>query len=300
MTRLTRRKCIAVACVAFLLAGSVQAWAASVLDLGPPTNDVPPYLPLGSFRHASRLALTSGGKAEVLWIGTQVDPLSAAERWAVVKTLEQFGTLSGVTTSSTPTCTGQTPNDPCQWPVPTFDWSHAHYRSAYVSFVHRDLLDRNGKPAQPLTRAERSLFDRYVGLPASTFQGSVQAVLANSQHVLAPGLGVGQDETRRFPLLAVSGYLQSGVGALIPSDFVALNTHPSMYDRPQNDTPLSFATVQQALIRGKLTGPGPTSLVPDINIETNILTTLICHVDRLRPAKVCNRPVIRQLLRRGT
>ena len=64
--------------------------------------------------------------------------------------------------------------------------------------------------------------------------------------------------------------------------------------------PLSFSTVQQALIHGRVAGSGPRSLVPDINIETNILTALICHVDRLQPASVCNRPAIRQLLHRGT
>lgn len=37
--------------------------------------------------------------------------------------------------------------------------------------------------------------------------------------------------------------------------------------------------------------------VYDINIESNVTTALICHVDGKRPSAVCGRSVIRGLMR---
>ena len=60
---------------------------------------------------------------------------------------------------------------------------------------------------------------------------------------------------------------------------------------------LSFAQVQQTLRTGKSVGGAPDTLVSDTNAETNIITALICHADGRKPAKVCNRAVIRSMLK---
>lgn len=113
-------------------------------DLGKPTNAVPQFVPLGGFMHKGP-NLRRYGLPQVPFIGTQVDPLSAAERWAVVKALDQFGVLSGVTPNSSLSRTDQHdqqygPTIDNQ-PIPTFNWAHAHYRSRYLVFEHRGLLD---------------------------------------------------------------------------------------------------------------------------------------------------------------
>jgi hypothetical protein len=59
----------------------------------------------------------------------------------------------------------------------------------------------------------------------------------------------------------------------------------------------TFAEAQQSLASGLPAGHLPPSLIRDVNIETNIITALICHADHGQPAKVCTRPVIKRLLR---
>jgi len=88
------------------------------------------------------LALVAAGIAFALSI--------SAERWPVVKALDQFGTLSHVASVERVCRSGGggplhfTGPGPCT--IPTFDFSHVRYSSPYLAFVSKDLLrEDNGK-----------------------------------------------------------------------------------------------------------------------------------------------------------
>lgn len=283
----TARWLLPVGVMALVLAVMPARAASSVTYLGKPTNDVPEYVPLGGFIHRGP-KLRSYGFPELLFIGSQNDGRSAAERWAVIKALDQFGSLSAVSAATTTPCRDTSyPYDPCIYPLPTFNWAHAHYRSRYVQFVHRDLLDQRNDPYQRLAPAESRLFRRYAASPGGTYR----------QTLLSTAFAVTNDQTpsRHFPLISIDGYLQTANDLLLPSDFV--NTTPAPGCRTLSCGVLSFSAVRTALVRNTRT-PGTTgTLVPDVNTESNILVTLICHADGSRPKSVCGRKPVQKLLR---
>ena len=149
----TKRSLGAAALLTLVLAAatsytSVSA-ASGLLDLGSPTNDMPLSLPLGGFHHEGQPA-RSGSRAEVLFIGTQPDVFSALERWPMAKALEQFGTLSGAK-ALTPPCPIVNTSGPCLTAYPTYDCSRVHYVSRYVDFVHKEVVNLQGRSFQRLT-----------------------------------------------------------------------------------------------------------------------------------------------------
>jgi hypothetical protein len=147
--------------------------------------------------------LRAGSKPELLFIGAQYSPYSAAERWAVVKALGQFGTFSGLRTGES-----QSGQSGFQL-LPTFDLLHARYRSAYVAFDHKDLEDRGGSPLQKLSREEAKLFDLYD--PSRT----IPLVLAGGYAMAGSGYSPGDIQGRSFDTIqkalqrgAPDGYVQ--------------------------------------------------------------------------------------------
>jgi len=282
---------VIVAATSVTMAGSRQD---SLTDLGPPTNAIPQGVPTGGFRRV-KTTLTSHGVPELLFIGTLLDERSSAERWPVVKALNQFGTLSGVSPVVSRDCLYQVvamvPQLQC---LPTeehgfitgpatFDWSHAVYHSRYLVFVHKDLIDQNLKMRQPLTPLERSLFTRYVALSGfGNWHDTVwhTAIDLNSPQAMLQG-------SHRFPLVAISRYIQTGADVAIYGD---------LYES-SGQRILPFATVQQSLQQGRAQNHASPSLIPDYNAEANVITAFICHADGLRPAKACHRPVIRSILK---
>jgi hypothetical protein len=92
---------------------------------------------------------------------------------------------------------------------------------------------------------------------------------------------------RAFPLVLIGGYLEIGAQIAIPGDLTDIMGRP-----------LSFSTVQRSLQQGRPMGRTPSSFVHDYNVETNLITALICHADGRRPASVCGRPVIKTILKR--
>ncbi len=274
------------------MAGSRQD---SLTDLGPPTNARPQFPPTGGF-HRVKTTLTSHGLPELLFIGTLIEPRSAGERWAVVKALNQFGTLSNVSPVVTRDCVyppsaAQSPPVQCApteehgfvTGVSTFDWSHAVYHSRYLVFAHKDLIDQNLQMRQPLTPLERSLFTRYVAFSGyGDWHDTVWHTAINEYS----GQAI-QSGRQRFPLIAISRYLQTGADVAIEGD---------LYDITGRLV-LPFTTVQQSLQQGRAQDHASPSLIPDYNAEANLLTAFICHADGLRPAQVCHRSVIRSILK---
>ncbi|MDQ2743832.1 MAG: DUF929 family protein [Chloroflexota bacterium] len=236
------------------LVSAVPAGAAdSTSNLGPSTSATPQYTPLGGFRRAGGV-LRQHGRAELLFVGTQFDSFSAAARWPIVKALDQFGTWSHLAPSSANSLihTVASVGD-----VPTFDFVHATYRSRYLTFVHKDTADRNGRTLQHLTARENAMYRRYVGKPA---YGSAE-----------------------FTMLAVGGYVMADSG-YPPGDLQDLQGHA-----------LTFEAVQKGLQAGYQSHY--VAYVYEIDAETNVLTALICHADGKRPRSVCGQLVIEGILK---
>jgi len=252
-------RCIKVALLTVaavsLMTSAVTAASDSLANLGGPTAAAPGP-PTGYFRYV-RTTLRAHGKPEVLFLGTEGDGWSAAERWPVVKALGQFGTWSNLGMASS--VNGPTANDNFG-KVVTFDWMHARFRSRYVAFIHKDMFDVNKRPLQKLSSRERALLHRYAPISDPT-------------------------TTALWPLVMVGGYAMHGT-AVPPGEFQDYALHQ-----------YSFQTVQGALQRGLASYDPLGRLTNDINTETNVITALICHADGLRPAKACGRPVIKAILR---
>jgi hypothetical protein len=252
--------------------------APPITNLGPPTNDTGSVGSVVGFHRVST-DLRQGGKPELLFIGSQADEYSAAQEWPVVKALGRFGMF----TSIGPTTT-------CSWVLPpyapapghcsgagdvaSFDWDNARYSSAYLSFVHRDLIDRSGRFHVAATSAEQYLLLQHYKIPhVHTLRGVVFA-LAQNQYYL-----------EHFPLIAVGRYVLAGPNYAGSGDLFDQSTHQ----------PLSFSTILTSLQRSQAVGKASFQLVADVNADANILTALICHADGMKPRGVCARAVIRHL-----
>jgi len=278
--------------------------APDVTALGKATNDVANQ-PLGNF-HYIKTSLRQGTKPEFLFIGTLGKPYIDAERFPVVKALGEFGTFSRVSVWP------RQSRFPVYYTFPGLNLVHTVYRSRYISFSDRDLLDFHLRPLARLTAAERALFNRYANpyprLDPYTAVQRVTRVPGGYRTDPLPccssrGLPASAEE---LPLVAIGGYAQT-----FPSDPVFADEFD---DASLVPTPTlcptstcgsinpglpfaSFSKVQQSLIADRAaTGLQPT-LLPSVNAETNIIAALICHVDGRKPTGVCGRPVIRKLLK---
>jgi Domain of unknown function (DUF929) len=141
---------------------AVHAQAAPCMTcLGTLTHDTILYTPLGRYsRHGSSVPRRHG-KPLVLFVGALFDGPSAAERWALIKALSQFGTFKGLgTLTSNQSLHGQPAVT-----VPTFNLLHAHYRSPYVAFDRREVEDSYGHPLQKLSPADSKLVARFKFIP---------------------------------------------------------------------------------------------------------------------------------------
>jgi hypothetical protein len=310
-------KAVVVASVMCLLSVGVVYAATSILDLGRPTDaqSTNSHFPLSGF-HRTAVQLRAHGVPALVWIGTAWpgDAMSAVERWPVVKALEQFGTFSKMVPAAQPCSTfpgvsphrGETVLTSACGP-PSFDWTGATYHSRFLAFVHKDLIGPDGTIAQTLSPAERRLYDRYVRQQPGF---SVQAVAASIKNFDTAWV---TSPAHTFPLVAVGGYVETQSQMPLLGDFVQtreMNTPPPAFTHglpfALYDQPLTFNQARTALASARAPSAKPvygltpvtfTGLVPDVNAEANVITTLICHADGNRPAAVCHRPVIRRMLK---
>jgi len=99
-------------------------------------------------------ALTSNGKAEMLYIGAEFCPYCAAERWAMAVALSRFGTLSplhGIHSSGTDV----DPN------TPTLTFYDSTYTSKYLVFTPVENQTIAHTPLQNTTAAQQNLWQKY-------------------------------------------------------------------------------------------------------------------------------------------
>ncbi len=289
----------------------------SIIDLGTPAPIVSTNsgFPLSGFHRVSAFPRL-GKKPELLFLAAQVDTASTinVERWPVVKALSQFGRLSGIakvdkhcTTVASGQNTGQ-----IFCSVPTYDFTHVHYASPYLTFVSKDLVRRVGfkdRAFQPLTPAETAVYTRYVRSrtkPVCTkhdasgnpirYKTGRDVTYTCTGYVDYVDASFNTGMTRTFPLIAIGDYLQTLSQDMIEGDFAQpIAVTPSPYSLTGQEM-LSFDTDRRALVTGK--EPYPSSrLVTDVNGEANIITALICHATKNRPASVCHRATIKQILK---
>jgi Domain of unknown function (DUF929) len=99
-------------------------------------------------------ALTNNGKPEVMYLGADFCPYCAAERWAMIIALSQFGTFSNLTLmlSSASDVFSNTA---------TFTFYNSTYSSSYISFVAIESEDRNQNPLQSIPAADSALESQY-------------------------------------------------------------------------------------------------------------------------------------------
>lgn len=111
---------------------------------------------LGKFMHVTDEPLKlDSGKSLVFFMGAGFCPFCAAERWAIVNALSNFGKWEGLveTTSAD--------HDEKYLNIPTVSFARAKYESDYVTFVGRETADRNFEPLQELGEKDYEILDTF-------------------------------------------------------------------------------------------------------------------------------------------
>jgi len=110
---------------------------------------------LGRFVEVSKDAMRRSGKLFVFFMGTEYCPYCAAERWAVVRSLQKFGQWDGLRQ------TISAARDEPFLNLPTYDFTKATYTSPNIEFVARETKDREFKPLQKLMKTEEKLVRKF-------------------------------------------------------------------------------------------------------------------------------------------
>lgn len=115
-----------------------------------------PKKALGKFMHVTDEPLKrSTGKSLVFFMGAGFCPFCAAERWAIVEALKNFGTWEGLVEDKS------AGHDEKYLNVPTLSFAKARYSSESVEFVGRETADRNFEPLQELDAKDYEILDTY-------------------------------------------------------------------------------------------------------------------------------------------
>jgi hypothetical protein len=112
--------------------------------------------------------LTQDGKPKVLYVGAEYCPFCAMERWALIGALSKFGTLSGLT----PTTSSSTDVHP---DTPTWSFAKAKFDSDVLAFEAVETQDREGQPLQTLDGENLAVFTKFNpggGIPWVNYGGT--------------------------------------------------------------------------------------------------------------------------------
>jgi len=110
---------------------------------------------LGKFVEVSKDTIRRGGKIFVFFLGAEFCPYCAAERWAVVRSLQKFGQWDGLKQ------TISAARDQPFLNLPTYDFTKATYNSPHIEFVAREIKDREFKPLQKLLKTEEKFVRKH-------------------------------------------------------------------------------------------------------------------------------------------
>jgi hypothetical protein len=162
------------------VAADLASVPATVLArVGVPADVTVPQAVHGS---AGPALVGSGAKPEVLYVGAEYCPYCAAERWALVTALSQFGTFHGLKVVHS------SPGDPAGPNTPTLSFVGATYTSPWIDFVPVELYttDADGgtiRPLMHLTPAEQALVRRYDAAPYTTQPGAIPFIDVANRYV---------------------------------------------------------------------------------------------------------------------
>ena len=111
---------------------------------------------LGKFMHVTDEPLKRpGGKSLVFFMGAGFCPFCAAERWAIVNALANFGRWDGLVEDRS------AGHDEKYLNIPTVSLARAKYTSDYVEIVGRETADRNFEPLQELDDKDFEILDTF-------------------------------------------------------------------------------------------------------------------------------------------
>jgi len=111
---------------------------------------------LGKFMHITDQRLKRpSGKSLVFFMGAGFCPFCAAERWAIVNALANFGNWEGLAETVS---AGQ---DEKYLNIPTVSFAQAKYTSDYVEFIGRETADRYFEPLQELGEKDYEILDMF-------------------------------------------------------------------------------------------------------------------------------------------
>ncbi|HKZ61023.1 MAG TPA: DUF929 family protein [Nitrososphaera sp.] len=111
---------------------------------------------LGKFMHITNEPLKrQSGKSLVFFMGAGFCPFCAAERWAIVNALSNFGKWEGLVE------TASADHDEKYLNIPTVSFTRAKYDGDYVEFVGRETADRNFEPLQELGEKDYEILDTF-------------------------------------------------------------------------------------------------------------------------------------------
>ena len=110
---------------------------------------------LGKFVEVSRDTSRRGGKLSVFFMGAEYCPYCAAERWAIVRSLQKFGQWDGLKQ------TISAARDEPFLNLPTYDFTKSTYTSPNIEFVAREVKDREFKPLEKLLKTEEKLVRKF-------------------------------------------------------------------------------------------------------------------------------------------
>jgi thiol-disulfide isomerase/thioredoxin len=115
-----------------------------------------PKKALGKFMHVTNEPLKRpGGKSLVFFMGAGFCPFCAAERWAIVNALSNFGRWEGLVE------TASADHDEKYLSIPTVSFARAKYQSDRVEFIGRETADRNFEPLQELGEKDYEILDTF-------------------------------------------------------------------------------------------------------------------------------------------
>ena len=110
---------------------------------------------LGRFVEVSKDTTRRGGKLFVFFMGAEYCPYCAAERWAIVRSLQKFGQWDGLKQTISAARNQPFLN------LPTYDFTKTTYNSSHIEFVAREIKDREFRPLQKLLKTEEKLVRKY-------------------------------------------------------------------------------------------------------------------------------------------
>jgi hypothetical protein len=110
----------------------------------------------GKFMHVTDEPLkVPSGKSLVFFMGAGFCPFCAAERWAIVNALANFGKWEGLVE------TASADHDEKYLNIATVSFARAKYESDYVEFVGRETADRNFEPLEELGEKDYEILDTF-------------------------------------------------------------------------------------------------------------------------------------------